>query len=123
MEHIKKELIEKYLSNFKEKNTNNIHDCISFILNCVDDSINQAQNLPVDGASKKAVVISIIYTIYNAIISKNLPVYLKPFDSIIKIIVIQFLISNIIDFLVHKYNEGTWNRKESNYASQREKNI
>jgi hypothetical protein len=28
------------------------------------------------------------------------------------------LISNIIDFLVHKYNEGTWNRKESNYASQ-----
>jgi hypothetical protein len=122
MEHIKKELVEKYLSDFEEKNTNNIHDCISFILNCVDDSITQAQNLPIDGASKKAVVISIIYAIYNAVISKNLPVYLKPFDSIIKIIVIQFLISNIIDFLVHKYNEGTWNRKESSYVS-RGKNI
>lgn len=123
MEYIKKELIEKYLSDFEGKKISNIHDCISFILNCVDDSINQAQNLPIDGASKKAVVISVIYSIYNAIISKNLPIYLKPFDSIIKIIVIQFLISNIIDFLVHKYNEGTWNGKESNYASQREKNI
>jgi hypothetical protein len=122
MEHIKKELIEKYISDFKEKNTKNINDCISFVLKCLDDSINQAENLPIDGASKKAVVISIIYSIYNVIISKNMPVYLKPFDSIIKIIIIQFLISNIIDFLVHKYNEGTWSRKESNYVS-RGKNI
>jgi hypothetical protein len=123
MEHIKKELIEKYLLDFKENNKKNINECISFILKCVDDSINQAENLPFDGASKKAVVISVIYSIYNVVISKNLPIYLKPFDSIIKIIVIQFLISNIIDFLVHKYNEGTWNRKESNYASQQGKNI
>ena len=120
MEHIKKELIEKYLLNFKENNKKNINECISFVLKCVDDSINQAESLPVDGASKKAVVISVIYSIYSVVISRNLPVYLKPFDSVIKVIVIQFLISNIIDFLVHKYNEGTWNRKESNYASQRE---
>jgi hypothetical protein len=118
MENIKKELIEKYLIDFKEKNAKKINDCVVFILNCVDDSINKAENLPIDGVSKKAVVISVIYAIYNIVVSKNLPIYLKPFDSIIKIIIIQFIISNIIDFIVDKYNRGEW-RKESN-VSQKE---
>lgn len=122
MENIlKTKLIENYLRIFREKiNKKNISDCTTFLLDCLDDSIQQAQTLPLQGADKKVLVLSIILEIYNVVISKNLPIYLKPFDLIIKTILIQIVISKLIDFIVDKYNRGAW-RKESNYVS--EKNL
>lgn len=122
MENIlKTKLIKNYLKIFREKiNKKNINDCITFLLDCLDDSIQQAQTLPLQGADKKVLVLSIILEIYNVVISKNLPIYLKPFDLIIKTILIQIVISKLIDFIVDKYNRGAW-RKESNYVS--EKNL
>lgn len=111
-------LINTYLSKFKKINTKSINECVMFLLNCLDDSIQQAQTLPISGQDKKTIVLSVILGIYNIVISKNLPIYLKPFDLIIKIIVIQVIISKLIDFIVDKYNRGLW-RKESHYVSKK----
>jgi len=115
MENIKKELTEKYLVVFKDQESKNLNECFDFILNCVDDSIVFLEKIPANGEDKKSAVILIIYGIYAEVISKNLPIYLKPFDLLIRFIVIQIVISKLIDFIVNKYNRGIW-RKESNYA-------
>lgn len=115
---LKIELIENYLSKFANIGTKNINECIIFMLDCLDDSILQVESLPISGKDKKLIVISIILNIYVVVISKNLPIYLKPFDSLIKFIVIQLIVSKLIDFIVNKYNGGLW-RKESNYVSKK----
>jgi|688.fasta_scaffold25233_8 hypothetical protein len=115
MDNIKKELTEKYLIVFKDKKIKNLNECFDFILNCLDDSIVFLEKVPIKGEDKKSAAIIIIYGIYTEVISKNLPIYLKPFDLLIRFIVVQIIISKLIDFIVNKYNRGIW-RKESNYA-------
>lgn len=112
---MKRILIDSYLLKFKKNNKKNINDCINFLLYCIDDSIQTTQSLQIPGAEKKVIVLSIIWEVYSIVISKNLPIYLKPFDLIIKTIVVQLIVSKLIDFIVDKYNRGTW-RKESNYV-------
>lgn len=110
MDNIKKELVEKYLLNFNNKKIKNLNECFGFILNCLDESINYLEDIPIKGADKKSAVIVIIYGIYSEIISKNLPIYLKPFDLLIRFIVIQIVLSKLIDFIVDKYNRGAWKK-------------
>lgn len=72
MENIlKPELIKDYLSKFSKNNIKNINECVKFILNCLDDSINQAETLPISGNDKKIFVVSVILEIYVFVISKK----------------------------------------------------
>jgi hypothetical protein len=102
---LKPELIKDYLSKFSKNNIKNINECVKFILNCLDDSINQAETLPISGNDKKIFVISVILEIYVFVISKNLPIYLSPFDSLIKFIVVQIIISKLEALLVASSQE------------------
>lgn len=110
MDNIKKELAKKYLEVFSKNKLKNLNECFGFILNCLDESINYVEDLPIEGNNKKSIVIAIIYSIYSEIISKNLPIYLKPFDLLIRFILIQIILSKLIDFIVDKYNRGAWKK-------------
>ena len=112
MEQYKKESIDRYLLEFRNKDLKKLEECFGFMIHCVDDGVNNIEPLPISGPDKKAVVLSIICGIYAEVIAKNLPLYLKPFNILIEFILIQVIISKLIDFIVDKYNKGLW-RKES----------
>lgn len=82
---------------------------IGYILDCLDKSISYAEkNSKKGGLDKKILVISIMTIVYENTVSKILPIYLKPFESVLKYIIIQVIISSIIDFIVKKYKDNSW---------------
>ena len=89
----------------------------SDILSFLDNSIHYAENnVESTGQDKKAVVLAIMQIIFIDIVSINLPIYLKPFDQLIRYIAINILLSVIIDFIVKKYKEGIWKKEVKNEA-------
>ena len=85
-----------------------------FVLNSLDESINLAEQLGGNGKDKKEIVLFIMSTFFENVLSKSMPAYLYPFERIIRVFVIKVVLSAFIDFIVKKYKEGSWsrNRKE-----------
>jgi len=86
-----------------------------FVLDSLDESINWAEQFDLAGKDKKEVVLFIMSTFFENVLSKSMPAYLIPFERIIRVFIIKVVLSASIDFIVNKYNEGswTWKRKES----------
>ena len=68
-----------------------------------------------DGKSKKEIVIYIISALFDEIIVKNLPIYLFPFNKIIRIFIFKIVIDQGIDFIVNKYKQGDWKLKRKDF--------
>ena len=88
-------------------------DVVSFITKSLDDLIQFAESVFKDGSGtdKKAMVLNAIGVVYDMISADFLPIFLKPFSTSIKSFLIDVVISNAIDFLVKKYNNGGWNKE------------
>lgn len=60
------------------------------------------------GADRKATVLAALAVVYDYVVKKAIPVWLLPFSGTIKLFVIYTVGSIVIDWIVGKYNEGTW---------------
>lgn len=80
-----------------------------FLLNSLDELIIIAEDaIRSGGADKKATVLYGIDKLYDYISLEAMPIWLRPFASVIKQYVIYTLASSFIDYIVEKYNNGSW---------------
>lgn len=81
-----------------------------FIIHSLDHMIQWVEDLIPAGKDKKAAVTLVAGKLFDYIVAAAFPIWLKPFALVIRKIVIDIVISNIIDFIVAKYNEGVWKK-------------
>lgn len=93
----------------------NWSNVVNFVSQSLDKLIQFVEEKfpELNGQSKKEVVLQAASVIYDMISKEIMPVFLKPFNTQIKSFIINVVLSNIIDFLVKKYNEGGWNKEVS----------
>jgi len=111
--------LESYLSLLKFKwdsihpkeyklNKSRIVDCVVFILSALDNLILFVQDNIPKGSDKKMAVMAVVTDLFSYILVNNAPIWLKPFIPLIKEIVVNLIISQLVEFIVSKYKEGVW---------------
>jgi hypothetical protein len=91
-----------------------ISTATKFLLKCLDDLIGYVdQIVDTSGPDKKATVLLAIAQIYDYIIKEAMPIWLKPFASVVRTYIINSLISAAIDWIVEKYRHGDWRKKSA----------
>lgn len=80
----------------------------TFIVGTLDEIITFVEPIIPEGNDKKAAVIAITSKLFDYIVVKAFPFWLQPFALVIKKIVVNIIISEMIDFIVSKYNSGYW---------------
>lgn len=110
-----KDFVDYLESKWINENPDSILKGSVLILNSLDDSINLVEKELDNGKDKKEVVLYIMSSLFENVISKSLPVYIVPFEKLIRVFLIKIFLSVMIDFIVNKYNQGSWNwkRKDS----------
>jgi hypothetical protein len=93
-------------------NKNYIFECAVFIINILDELILFVEKIIPQGSDKKFAVITIVDRLFDHISLTAFPIWLKPFAPIIKKIVIDIIVSSLIDFIVSKYRNGYWSIKQ-----------
>jgi hypothetical protein len=124
--------LESYLSDIKNKwdqqafkktwfgiNVQNFLCVMRFLLNSVDELVLFVEPIIPDGKDKKAAVMVIIGRIFDYIVIQSFPLWLRPFSPIIRKIVIDIMISDLVEFMVNKYKSGFWSQiQESSQNGQ-----
>jgi hypothetical protein len=80
----------------------------AFLTQCLDSIVVYLVEHNVPGQDKKATVLDAISKVYDWVTLSVLPFYLRPFSRLIKMFVINVILSNTIDWIVSKYNSGSW---------------
>lgn len=90
----------------------NFSPITDFLLKCLDDLIAYVDQIAfANGADKKATVLNAIGKIYDYIVKEALPIWLIPFAGVVRAYVISVVISTAIDWIVEKYRNGDWRKK------------
>ncbi len=115
------QVVDSFALKWKEKNEKNkswwvvkqsyLIEATKFLVDSLDELIHFVEGMIVDGEDKKVAVVLITGKLFDYIVVQSFPIWLKPFSSIIKSIVINVIISQMIDFIVSKYNEGIWKKQ------------
>lgn len=84
---------------------------VQFLTKCVDSLVVYVAQHNIAGSDKKATVLDAISSIYDNVIVGIMPIWLRPFSGPIKTLIINVLISHLIDVFVEKYNNGSWSPK------------
>lgn len=79
-----------------------------FLIGVTDTLINLVETFVLKGSDKKIAVLAITAQLFDYVASKAFPIWLAPFVPVIKQIVISIIISNLIEFIVTKYKQGSW---------------
>lgn len=90
-------------------NTIHLMNGTQFIINSLDHMIQWVEDLLPAGKDKKATVTLMAAKLFDYIVVQAFPIWLKPFAPAIKTIIINIVISSIVDFIVDKYKNGIWN--------------
>lgn len=86
----------------------------SFMLAMTDDLIQFVETMIEAGPEKKAAVLLIMTQLFDYVFKAAIPIWLKPFTPIIKQIVVNIIIGNLIEFIVAKYKAGYWKMEQKN---------
>lgn len=84
----------------------------TFLIKALEDLIAYVDGIIDDNIDKKATVLAAISKLYDYVIQEAMPIWLKPFSPAIKEIIINGVISPAIDWIVDKYRNGEWRKKE-----------
>lgn len=84
-----------------------------FLLGALDELVITIDQLLENGPDKKATVLSGLDKLYEYVMKEALPIWLRPFASVVKQYVIYSLASYAIDYIVSKYKNGDWRNKIS----------
>ena len=79
-----------------------------FLLNSLDDLIAYVDQILDLGPDKKATVMEAISKVYDFVVREGLPIWLSPFATKIKALIMEEVISPAIDWIVAKYRSGNW---------------
>lgn len=82
-----------------------------FLLGALDELIVTVDQLLENGPDKKATVLAGLDRLYEYVMREALPVWLRPFATLIKEYVIYSLASYAIDYIVSNYKNGNWRKK------------
>lgn len=85
----------------------------NFLLLAMDDFIVILGEKMIPGADKKATVLDAVDKLYEYVIKEAMPIWMKPFAKPIKHFIIYILVSSAIDWVVMKYNQGSWKVQKS----------
>ena len=86
----------------------------SYILNTLDEFILEMEKFnDLSGPDKKATVMSAIEKVYDHIMRDALPIWLKPFNPMIKKVILGVIVSYAVDWIVEKYHNGMWSKEEA----------
>jgi len=80
-------------------------EAVPFFMKVIDELMKFMDNYDMPGLSKKALVMESLNELYDYIVGPLLPLWLKPFGSNIKSLVLDVLVSTFIDFLVARIRE------------------
>lgn len=83
-------------------------DSAIFLMSSLDDLIIYAQKHIEKGSDKKQVVMAMSGNIFDHMVKSSFPIWIVPLIPVIKKIVIDVVLSEMIEFIVKKYNEGQW---------------
>ena len=81
---------------------------IQFLTKGLDDMVVYLVEHNIPGQDKKATVLEAIGKVYDWVSKNIVPFYLKPFSGLMRDFVINTVLSNSIDWIVSKYNSGSW---------------
>lgn len=84
------------------------HVAVNYITQCLDDLIIYMVQHDIPGQDKKATVLNAIGQVYDYVIAPMIPIWVRPFSSIIKNYVVNIVFSSAIDWIVSKYQNGSW---------------
>ncbi len=82
-----------------------------FLLGALDELVITVDLLLENGPDKKATVLSGLDRLYEYVMKEALPIWLRPFASVVKNYIIYSLASFAIDYIVSKYKDGNWRSK------------
>ena len=100
-------------------NTKYLISSTLFLINSLDEIIVFVEGLIPDGQQKKETTLKIVSKLFDYIITAAFPVWLTPFSYIIKKIVIDVIIDSLINYIVSKYNNGSWNKEVQKNEEQK----
>lgn len=86
---------------------------VDFLLKALDELIAYVDDVLESGADKKATVLRAVEMVYEYIVKEAMPIWLRPFAGKVKEIVILQVISPAIDWMVDKYRNGDWRKKDA----------
>lgn len=84
----------------------------NFIVSAADELILFLATTNLANTDKKSAVMAVLNNLYDYVAAQALPIWLRPFNGSIKKILINVLISNLIDFMVEKYKSGFWSANQ-----------
>ncbi len=79
-----------------------------FLLQTLDEMIQFVEGIIPLGKDKKETVMLVVGKMFDYIIMSVLPIWLKPMSIIIRKVAVEIIFSEMIDFVVEKYNAGYW---------------
>ena len=85
-----------------------------FLINVADEIIVFVEGIIPAGEDKKAATLAIIGKLFDYIVLQVFPFWIKPFAPIIKDIIVNIIVGNLIDYIVTKYNAGFWKMEQPN---------
>jgi hypothetical protein len=95
-------------SSWMSINRTQLINCTIFLITALDDLIVYVQGVIPKGSDTKTAVMAVLSSSFDYIAVQAFPIFLKPFAPTIKQIIIGVIISQLIDFIVSKYKEGSW---------------
>lgn len=81
-----------------------------FLIDSIDELVLFVENIIPEGSDKKLAVLTLLGKMFDYIVVNAFPFWLRPLAPTIKTIVIDIIISHLIDFIVGKYNAGFWQK-------------
>ena len=90
---------------FKKPNLNKV---TNFLLMVLDDFVVTVSTVIISGPDKKATVLNAVDRLYDYTVKEAMPIWMRPFAAPIKHYIVYVLVSSAIDWMVLKYQSGSW---------------
>ena len=74
----------------------------------LDDFVVTVSTVIISGPDKKATVLNAVDRLYDYTVKEAMPIWMRPFAAPIKHYIVYVLVSSAIDWMVLKYQSGSW---------------
>ena len=83
-----------------------LRDVLSFMIESTDEFVVMVGSMLGSSGDVKTIVMDLVTKLYDNVIEGVLPIWLKPFSGTIKFLIINVVLSNLIDYLIAQYKSG-----------------
>ena len=88
--------------------TVNLSKVTNFLLFALDGLVTTVGAEVIAGPDKKATVLDAVSRLYDYTMREAMPIWMRPFAAPIKDYIVYVLVSSAIDWIVAKYQSGSW---------------